>query len=76
MLANATEFGLGASVWSKNIDRALNIANQIESGQVFINEMVKSQPSHPFGGVKKSGYGRELGEFGLLEFCNIKTLWL
>ncbi len=76
MLANATEFGLGASVWSKNINRALNIANQIDSGQVFINEMVKSQPSHPFGGVKKSGYGRELGEFGLLEFCNIKTLWI
>jgi succinate-semialdehyde dehydrogenase/glutarate-semialdehyde dehydrogenase len=75
-MANATEYGLGASVWSKNIERAIAMANQIESGQVFINEMVKSQPSHPFGGVKKSGYGRELGEFGLLEFCNTKTLWV
>lgn len=75
-LANATEFGLGASVWSKNIERAISIAKKIESGQVFINEMVKSQPSHAFGGVKKSGYGRELGEQGLLEFCNIKSLWV
>ncbi len=75
-LANATEYGLGASVWSKNIERAITIANQIESGQVFINEMVKSQPSHPFGGVKKSGFGRELGEYGLHEFCNTKTLWI
>ncbi len=75
-LANATEYGLGASVWSKNLDRAIAIANEIESGQVFINEMVKSQPSHPFGGVKKSGFGRELGEYGLHEFCNIKTLWI
>lgn len=75
-LANATEFGLGASVWSKNTERAIAIAKKIESGQVFINEMVKSQPSHAFGGVKKSGYGRELGEQGLLEFCNIKSLWV
>jgi succinate-semialdehyde dehydrogenase/glutarate-semialdehyde dehydrogenase len=75
-LANATEYGLGASVWSKNVERAIAIANQIESGQVFINEMVKSQPSYPFGGVKKSGYGRELGELGLFEFCNTKTLWV
>lgn len=75
-LANATEYGLGASVWSKNLDRAIAIASDIESGQVFINEMVKSQPSHPFGGVKKSGFGRELGEYGLYEFCNTKTLWV
>lgn len=75
-LANATEYGLGASVWSKSLDRAIAIANEVESGQVFINEMVKSQPSHPFGGVKKSGFGRELGEYGLHEFCNIKTLWI
>lgn len=74
-IANATDFGLGASVWSNNEDRALAIAAEIESGQVFINEMVKSQPSHPFGGVKRSGYGRELGKYGLYEFCNIKAVW-
>lgn len=75
-LANATEFGLGASVWSKDTENAIAIAKQIECGQVFINEMVKSQPGHPFGGAKKSGYGRELGEFGLYEFCNVKALWI
>lgn len=75
-LANATEFGLGASVWSKDTERAIAMAKQIECGQVFINEMVKSQPGHPFGGVKKSGFGRELGEFGMYEFCNIKTIWI
>ncbi len=74
-IANDTHFGLGASVWSKNVEKAFRVANQLECGQVFINEMVKSQPSHPFGGVKKSGYGRELGEYGLYEFCNIKALW-
>lgn len=76
LIANDTEFGLGASVWSKDVNRALAVANEIESGQVFINEMVKSQPGNPFGGVKKSGYGRELGEYGLYEFCNIKAIWL
>lgn len=76
LIANDTEFGLGASVWSKDVNRALSVANEIESGQVFINEMVKSQPGNPFGGVKKSGYGRELGEYGLYEFCNIKAIWL
>lgn len=74
-IANATDFGLGASVWSGNEDRALKVASEIECGQVFINEMVKSQPSHPFGGVKRSGYGRELGEYGLYEFCNVKAVW-
>ena len=76
LIANDTEFGLGASVWSKDVNRALAVAKEIESGQVFINEMVKSQPGNPFGGVKKSGYGRELGEYGLYEFCNIKATWL
>jgi succinate-semialdehyde dehydrogenase/glutarate-semialdehyde dehydrogenase len=69
-------YGLGGSVWSADEKRALAIANEIESGQVFINEMVKSQPTHPFGGVKKSGYGRELGEYGLTEFCNVKSIWM
>lgn len=75
-LANDTPYGLGGSVWSQNKERAINIANRIDCGQVFINELVKSQPSHPFGGIKKSGYGRELGEYGLYEFCNVKALWI
>lgn len=75
-LANDTAYGLGASVWSNNTERAIQIANQLDCGQVFINELVKSQPTHPFGGIKKSGYGRELGEYGLYEFCNVKALWI
>lgn len=73
-LANDTRFGLGASVWSNNLERAKLIANQIESGQVFINRLVRSDVRYPFGGVKHSGFGRELGEFGLKEFCNIKSI--
>jgi len=75
-IANNTQFGLGASVWSNNETLALEVANKLHCGQVFINEMVKSQPAFPFGGVKKSGYGRELGAHGLYEFCNLKTLWI
>ena len=73
-LANNTRFGLGASVWSKNLIRANQIAEQIESGQVFINRLVRSDVRFPFGGVKHSGFGRELGELGLKEFCNIKSI--
>ncbi len=73
-LANDTKFGLGASVWSKNLQRANEIAEQIESGQVFINRLVRSDVRFPFGGIKHSGFGRELGEFGLKEFCNIKSI--
>ena len=73
-LANDTQFGLGASVWSKNLYRAKEIAEQIESGQVFINRLVRSDVRFPFGGIKHSGFGRELGEFGLKEFCNIKSI--
>ncbi len=73
-LANDTRFGLGASVWSKNLTRAKEIAEQIESGQVFINRLVRSDVRFPFGGIKHSGFGRELGEFGLKEFCNIKSI--
>ncbi|TAE87093.1 MAG: NAD-dependent succinate-semialdehyde dehydrogenase [Bacteroidetes bacterium] len=74
-IANDTSFGLGASIWSNQLEIAFEVANRLQCGQVFINEMVKSQPSHPFGGVKKSGYGRELGVYGLKEFCNVKALW-
>jgi succinate-semialdehyde dehydrogenase / glutarate-semialdehyde dehydrogenase len=75
-LANATEFGLGAALWTRDIDRARQLARRIEAGAVFINGMVASDPRLPFGGIKKSGYGRELGEFGIREFTNIKTVWI
>src|SRR5919198_638694 len=72
--ANNTEFGLGASIWTNNIERGIRLARQIQSGIVSINEMVKSDPRLPFGGVKKSGIGRELSEFGIKEFVNIKSI--
>ncbi|AFM05372.1 NAD-dependent aldehyde dehydrogenase [Bernardetia litoralis DSM 6794] len=75
-LANNSEFGLGSSVWTKDIQKAKKIASQIESGSVFINGMVKSDPRLPFGGIKKSGYGRELSINGIHEFVNIKTVWI
>lgn len=75
-LANATSYGLGASIWSKDIMQAKQIANNIESGMIYINQIVKSDARFPFGGIKKSGFGRELGEFGLREFCNVKTIWV
>lgn len=74
-LANASRYGLGAAIFSRNTTRATEIARYIEAGSVFINGMVKSDPRLPFGGVKCSGYGRELGVFGIREFVNIKTVW-
>lgn len=74
-LANDSLYGLGASVWSTNRNRALAIAQKLECGQVFINGLVKSHTAFPFGGVKYSGIGRELGEWGLKEFCQVKTIW-
>ena len=74
-LANATAYGLGAAVWSKNLDRARGIAAQIEAGAVFINDFVRSDPRAPFGGVKNSGFGRELGELGVRELTNAKLIW-
>jgi succinate-semialdehyde dehydrogenase/glutarate-semialdehyde dehydrogenase len=56
--------------------QAKQIANNIESGMIYINQIVKSDARFPFGGIKKSGFGRELGEFGLREFCNVKTIWV
>ncbi len=73
-LANETQFGLGASIWSRDKDRALHLAKEIEAGVVVVNSLVKSDPRLPFGGVKKSGIGRELSKFGLYEFMNIKSI--
>lgn len=75
-LANDTEFGLGASLWTSDIEKAKILAGKIESGSVFINGMVKSDPRLPFGGIKISGYGRELSHYGIKEFVNIKTVWI
>jgi len=74
MEANNSEFGLGASIWTNNIGRGIGLARLVETGIVSVNEMVKSDPRLPFGGVKKSGIGRELSEFGIKEFVNVKSV--
>jgi succinate-semialdehyde dehydrogenase/glutarate-semialdehyde dehydrogenase len=75
-VANEPDFGLGAALWSKDVDAARVLARRIEAGAVFINGMVASDPRLPFGGIKQSGYGRELGSYGIHEFVNIKTVWI
>jgi acyl-CoA reductase-like NAD-dependent aldehyde dehydrogenase len=75
-LANDSQFGLGGNLWTSNIDRARQLARRIESGGVFINGMTASDPRLPFGGVKHSGYGRELSWFGIREFVNVQTVWI
>lgn len=74
-LANATPFGLSLSVWTASNERALDLAKQVTSGAVFINAMTASDARLPFGGTKKSGYGRELAAAGIREFCNTRTYW-
>ncbi|MBN3584279.1 NAD-dependent succinate-semialdehyde dehydrogenase [Algoriphagus aestuarii] len=75
-LANDSEFGLGSSLWTKDLKKGEELASKIESGAVFLNAMVASNPHLPFGGIKKSGFGRELGKYGILEFVNTKTVFL
>ncbi len=75
-LANDSDFGLGGNLWTRNIERARKLARRIESGGVFINGMTASDPRLPFGGIKHSGYGRELSSFGIREFVNIQTVWI
>jgi len=74
-IANDTPFGLGAALWTDDLDRARRLAREVEAGAVFVNGVVASDPRLPFGGIKTSGYGRELGRLGLHEFTNPKTVW-
>jgi succinate-semialdehyde dehydrogenase / glutarate-semialdehyde dehydrogenase len=76
VMANASRYGLGASVWTKDKDRGEKVAREIESGCVFVNSLMRSDQRLPFGGIKKSGYGRELSELGIKEFVNAKTIYV
>jgi len=72
-IANESNFGLGASLWTQDLEKGENLLQKLNAGNVYLNSMVKSDASMPFGGINQSGYGRELGVYGLLEFCNVKS---
>ena len=73
-IANDSEYGLGASIWTQDLEKAEKLSSMIESGIVTVNSMVVSDPRIPFGGIKNSGFGRELSRYGMLEFVNIKSV--
>ena len=75
-LANESDYGLGGNLWTRDIERGRRLARHLESGGVFINGMTTSDPRLPFGGIKRSGYGRELSSYGIHEFVNIQTVWI
>ncbi|MFT4646563.1 MAG: succinate-semialdehyde dehydrogenase/glutarate-semialdehyde dehydrogenase, partial [Planctomycetota bacterium] len=75
-LSNDSDFGLGVSIFTKDNNRISTMINELEEGAVFVNELVKSDPRLPFGGIKKSGYGRELSTDALFEFMNVKTVYV
>ena len=73
-IANDSKYGLGASIWTQDLDKAEKLSRAVESGIVTVNNVVVSDPRVPFGGIKNSGFGRELSRFGMLEFVNIKSV--
>jgi acyl-CoA reductase-like NAD-dependent aldehyde dehydrogenase len=75
-LANDSTFGLGGALWTRDVERGKALAARVESGAVFVNGMTASDPRLPFGGIKHSGYGRELSYFGIREFMNVQTVWV
>jgi succinate-semialdehyde dehydrogenase/glutarate-semialdehyde dehydrogenase len=75
-IANQNRYGLGASVWTTDLGRGEFVARQVEAGSVFVNSLMRSDSRLPFGGIKKSGYGRELSFLGIREFVNAKTIFV
>ena len=75
-LTNQSDFGLGSAIWTQDLEKADHLARQIQAGSVFINGLMRSDARVPFGGIKTSGFGRELSEAGIKEFVNVKTVWV